>query len=49
MNTPNRPQPLPTSTEHQARLEALRKLREDMLALQARLEYARLLRRLKAR
>ena len=45
MNMPQPPSPVPMSLteELEARLESLRKLRRQMLALHARLEYLRLM------
>ena len=43
MNPPQNPPPMPLSDELEMRLQALRKLRRQMLALHARLEYLRLM------
>jgi hypothetical protein len=43
MNPPQNPPPMPMSEELEVRLQALRKLRRQMLALHARLEYLRLM------
>jgi hypothetical protein len=43
MNPPQTPQPMPMSDELEVRLQALRKLRRQMLTLHARLEYLRLM------
>jgi hypothetical protein len=43
MNPPQTPPPMPLSDELEMRLQALRKLRRQMLALHARLEYLRLM------
>jgi len=43
MNPPQNPLPMPLSDELEMRLQALRKLRRQMLALHARLEYLRLM------
>ena len=40
---PQSPQPLPLAEEVEVRLQALLKLRRQMLALHARLEYLRLM------
>jgi hypothetical protein len=51
MNTPqpDSPAPMSLAEELEARLQALRKLRRQMLTLHARLEYLRLMLRLNAR
>lgn len=48
MNTPQIPSPVPMSLteELEARLDALRKLRRQMMVLHARLEYLRLMLRI---
>lgn len=46
---PDNAKPMPLTEELEARLQALRKLRRQMLTLHARLEYLRLMLRLNAR
>jgi hypothetical protein len=43
MQQPHRPAPMSMTEELEARLQSLRKLRRQMLALHARLEYLRLM------
>lgn len=43
MNPPQTPSPMPLHEELELRMQALRKLRRQMLALHARLEYLRLM------
>jgi hypothetical protein len=46
MNPPPSHSPMPLTQELELRLQALRKLRREMLALHARLEYLRLMLRI---
>lgn len=46
MNPPPSHKPMPLAQELELRLQALRKLRREMLALHARLEYLRLMLRI---
>ncbi len=46
MNPPPSPSPMPLNEELQLRIQALLKLRREMLALHARLEYLRLMLRI---
>ena len=43
MNPPQPPSPMPLHEELEVRMQALRKLRRQMLALHARLDYLRLM------